>query len=136
MVREQDTLIQNWTKFYLSIQAGLAVALYYLMSRDSSSALELRIVGNLAIPLLGVVTTIAVTNIIVREHFWQGRYVAQIRKLPQMPEVYKREWVPDEPDPAHRGHNAKQFWWLRNALLVGWSVWGTISIYVIIFGSG
>ena len=138
MVRRQDDLIHSWTKFYLSIQAGLAVALSFLIRLGSSQA-QLVIAGNLAIPFLGIATTIVLTKIIVREHFWQGRYIVQITKLPAMPETFRRDWVPGEPDENKRGYNAQQFCGLRNILVAGWATWGIISgiipLYRIFWGS-
>lgn len=127
MVRKQDALIQSWTKFYLYIQAGLAVALSFLLQLGPSQNL-LAIAGSAIIPVLGIATVFFLTRIIIREYKWQGRYVGQITKLPMVPEVYRREWAPKEPDPDKRGYNAQQIWLLQIVLITGWCILLLVSI--------
>ncbi len=134
-IRKQDDLIHSWTKYYLSIQAALAVALSFLMKLGPGDGILVN-TGSVFIPLLGIVTSIRLTNIILRESMWQGRYIAQIRRLPELPETYREDWAPANPDPKRRGYVAHQFWWLRNTLVVGWAVWGFVSVYRAVFGPG
>jgi hypothetical protein len=131
-VRKQDDLIHSWTKYYLSVQAALAVALSFLIKLQPAKGILVS-TGSVFIPLLGIVTSICLTNIILREQFWQGRYIAQIRKLPLIPEIYRGEWAPDEPDPELRGYIGKQFCWLRNSLVAGWVIWALVSVYAAIW---
>lgn len=133
-VRKQDELVHSWTKYYLSVQAALAVALSFLIKLGPAEGILIN-TGTVFIPLLGAVTTICLTNIILREQMWQGRYVAQIRKLPRMPETYREEWAPAEPDPQRRGYIGQQFWWLRNVLVAAWIAWGGLSLYRAIVGA-
>jgi hypothetical protein len=74
------------------------------------------------------VTSICLTNIILRELFWQGRLIAQIRKPPLIPETYRAEWAPEEPDPQVRGYVGVQFSRLRNVLILGWALWILVSV--------
>lgn len=133
-VRKQDDLIHSWTKYHLSIQAGLAVALSFLMKLGPAEGIFGN-AGGVFVPLLGIATSFCITNIILREQMWQGRYIAQIRKLPQMPETYREAWAPSEPDPEKRSYIGDQFWRLRNALIVGWAIWALLSLYRLIVGA-
>ena len=125
-IRKQDELVHLWTKHYLSIQVALAIALGFLVRVGPTEDLVVN-VGNLFIPLLGITTAIRLTNVIIREHMWQGRYIAQIVKLPLMPEIYNTEWGPYEPNPPKRGYIAKQFWALRIVIIFGWILWGAVT---------
>lgn len=128
LVRKQDDLIHVWTKHYLAVQAGLAVGLSFLIKLGPAEGILVN-TGNVFIPFLGAATSICFTNIILREQQWQGRYIAQIRKLPLMSEkIYRGEWVPDEPDPRGRSYIGQQFCWLRNILVAGWAIWGLLSL--------
>ena len=130
-IRKQDDRAHSWTKFYLSIQAALAVALSFLMTLSSSQDLLVS-VGSVFIPFLGIATAVCLTNIICREMMWQGRYISQIRKLTVLPETYRKGWVPEDPGPEKRGYIAQQFWWLRIILIVGWSIWAMISLLDVV----
>lgn len=134
-IRKQDELVLSWTKYYLSIQAALAVALSFLIKLRSEDGILVN-TGSLFIPFLGVVTSICLTNIILREKKWQGRYVMQIRRLPQVPETYRKEWGLDDPDSGHRGYIGQQFCWLRNVLVAGWVAWSLVALYRAICGVG
>ncbi len=133
-VRKQDDLIHSWTKYYLSIQAALAIALAFLIRLAPTDGVLVN-AGGVFIPFLGVVTSICLTNIILREQFWQGRYIVQIRNLPLIPETYSKEWVPSEPNPTKRGYIGEQFWSLRKILITGWVIWGFLSLYRALWGS-
>jgi len=123
-IRKQDDLIHSWTKYYLSIQAGLAVALAFLIKVKGGESGLLMKVGFLFLPILGIATTWCLTNIIVREHKWQGRYIIALRKLNKAPSVYDID-----PDPEKPGYIARQFLCLRWVLVIGWSVLFVISLF-------
>ena len=127
-IRYQDQLIQNWTKYYLSVQAGLAVALGFLLNLNLSEATLVN-AGFIFIPFLGIATAYTLTNIINREQMWQGRYIFQVRQLPGLPDSYLQTWVPSEPDSQKRGYVAQQFWYLRNGLIIGWFIWAIVSFF-------
>lgn len=109
-IRHQDDLCHSWTKFYLSIQSGLVVAFAVLtklvqaaQSSPSAQPNQAEAVwikmGSIFIVSLGIATVWCMTVIIWREQFWQGRYIARLQQLPQMPEVYPKPWgLPDDPD--------------------------------------
>lgn len=125
--RKQDDLVHSWTKFYLTIQAGLAVALSFLVRLDPAHGFVVN-AGSMFVPLLGIATSHYLTNIILREQMWQGRYIAQIRRLPQLPETYREPWVSDEPDPEKRSYIGKQFGALRRAVIAGWMAWLVLAV--------
>jgi hypothetical protein len=139
-IRHQDDLCHSWTKYYLSIQSGLAVAFAVLAkllsagqpspaAQPSQAEALWSKGGSLFIALLGIATAWCLTLIIRREQFWQGRYVAQIRRLPQMPEVYRELWgPPDEPDPKTLGYMGKVYLGLCVVLSVAWVVAGIFAI--------
>jgi hypothetical protein len=110
-IRQQDDLCHSWTKYYLSIQSGLAVAFAVLMKLvqtgqcpqtgqpSQAEALWIK-AGSLFIALLGILTAWFLTAIIHREQSWQGRYIVQVRRLPLKLEVYRESWgPPDESNP-------------------------------------
>ena len=130
-IRKQDELVHSWTKYHLSIQAGLAIAVAFLVKLGPTEGVLIN-VGSLFIPLLGITTAICLTNVIIREQMWQGRYIAQIVKLPLMPEIYKPEWGPYEPNPQKRSYIANQFWTLRKVIIVGWIVWMAVTVISMI----
>ncbi|MBA7567672.1 hypothetical protein ES708_09387 [subsurface metagenome] len=116
-IRKQDDLIHSWTKYYLSIQAGLAVALAFVLKLNGNENDILMKVGLLFFPILGIATAWCLTNIIVREHKWQGSYIKAIRKLNKTPIVYE-----SEPDPQEHGFIARQFILLRRILVFVWTI--------------
>jgi hypothetical protein len=130
-IRKQDELVHSWTKYYLTIQAGLAIALAFLVRLGPTEGVLIN-AGSLFIPFLGIITAICLTNIIIREQMWQGRYIAQLTQLPLLPEVYKLEWAPSEPDPHKRGYIANQFHLLRNVIIGGWLIWLIVTIIRIL----
>lgn len=125
-VRSQDELVHSWTKFYLSIQAALAIALSFLMNPNPSH-IALANIGSIVIPLFGIATSICITIIIWREQRWQGRYIMQIRRLKHMPETFRQEWAPSDSDPAKLSYLGKQYLWLLCFVVAGWIVWGIIA---------
>jgi hypothetical protein len=116
-IRKQDDLIHSWTKYYLSIQAGLAIALAFILGFTAEKNGFLMKVGSLFLPLLGIVTTVLLTRIIVREHKWQGRYICSLNKIKNLPVIYENAFDPEKP-----GYIAKQFLWIRWFLIAGWIV--------------
>lgn len=132
-VRKQDDLIHSWTQFYMYIQAGLGVALAFLLKLSPSQSI-LANGGNLIIPVLGMTTAFFLTRIIMREHFWQGRYMWRIRQLPGMPEIIQQNWVPSEPQECKRGYISNQLWWLRIVLMGGWALVALLSLSRITAG--
>jgi len=130
-IRKQDDLVHSWTKYYLTIQAGLAIALAFLAQLGPTEGVLVN-AGSLFIPFLGIITAICFTNIINREQMWQGRYIDQLRLLPLFPEVYKVEWVPSEPNPQERGYTANQFQLLRYVIIGGWVIWLVATIIRIL----
>lgn len=122
-IRKQDDLVHSWTKFYLSIQAGMAIALAFLLNMTSNEPKIIVKIGLLFIPLLGITSTICLTNIIVREHKWQGRYIQMLKNIPNIPIIYDIS-----PDPKEPGYIAKQFLWFRWFLISGWLILAVMSI--------
>ena len=132
-IRHQDDLCHSWSKYYLSIQAGLAVAfavLKRLVSAGQPSQADVLWSkgGSLFIVILGIATAWCLTAIIWREHFWQGRYVAQIRTLPLMPEVYRQSWVPSDTDHMKLGFIGKVYLGLAIVLSLAWIGAGIFAI--------
>ncbi len=123
-IRKQDDLIHSWTKYYLSIQAGMAIALAFILRLTTERSILLIRVGSLFIPILGISTTVLLTRIIVREHKWQGRYIRSLNKLKDLPVIYE-----NDPDPEQLGYIAKQFLWIRWVLIVGWATVAVISLF-------
>lgn len=133
-VAQQDVLILGWTKYYITIQAGLAIALAFLIRLEPKVDSLLIIAGSILIPILGILSVIFMTRIIRREQFWQHRYIAQIGRLPELPKTYRRKWISDNPDSENPGHIGKQFIYFRIAVVVIWALWiiayVTYNIYV------
>lgn len=138
-IRHQDDLCHSWTKYYLSIQSGLAVAFAILKKLVSTGQSSLAAqsgqaealwskAGSLFIVILGIATVWCLTFIIWREHFWQGRYAAQIRMLPLMPEVYRESWVPSDTDHMKLGFMGKVYLGLGVVLSLAWIVVGIFAI--------
>lgn len=123
-IRKQDDLIHSWTKYYLSIQAGMAIALAFILRLTTERSILLIRVGSLFIPILGISTTVLLTRIIVREHKWQGRYIRSLNKLKDLPVIYE-----NDPDPEQTGYIAKQFLWIRWVLIIGWATVAVISLF-------
>lgn len=123
-IRKQDDLIHSWTKYFLSIQAGLAVALAFILRLTTETSDCLIKVGSLFLPILGISTTVLLTRIIVREHKWQGRYIRSLNKLKNLPVIYE-----NDPDPEQPGYIARQFLWIRWVLIIGWATIAVISLF-------
>jgi len=123
-IRKQDDLIHSWTKYYLSIQAGMAIALAFILRLTTERSILLIRVGSLFIPILGISTTVLLTRIIVREHKWQGRYIRSLNKLKDLPVIYE-----NDPDTEQPGYIAKQFLWIRWVLIIGWATVAVISLF-------
>jgi hypothetical protein len=130
-VRRQEELVHSWTKYYLSIQAALAIAISYLISLGPMQGTFVNI-GLIFIPFLGITTSICITSIIHREQKWQGRYIMQIGSLHQMPLIYKDDWVPKESEWGGLSYTGVRFKWLRNFLITGWAILCLIEICPII----
>jgi hypothetical protein len=128
-IRKQDDLVHSWTKYFLSIQSALAVALAFLINLQSSGDALLVKAGLLLLPVLGIATTWYLTNIIVRETQWQGRYITALRRLKGMPQIWDRD-----PDPNKPGYIAGQFIRLRRVLVAIWIVVLIVLIYSILAG--
>ena len=123
-IRKQDDLIHSWTKYYLSIQAGMAIALAFILRLTTERSSLLIRVGSLLIPILGISTTVLLTRIIVREHKWQGRFIRSLNKIKDLPVIYE-----NDPDPEQPGYIAKQFLWIRWVLIIGWATVAIISLF-------
>ncbi len=123
-IRKQDDLIHSWTKYYLSIQAGLAIALAFILRLTTETSDCLIKVGSLILPFLGIATAFYITRIIVREHKWQGRYICSLNKLRNLPVIYETD-----PDPEKPGYIARQFLQIRWVLIIGWAIVAVISFF-------
>lgn len=92
LVINQDNVTQGWVKFIITIETALIVAFYYLVDLFSKRSvyhlgwIEYALLSIL--PLLGLVTAIALTSIIVRERKWQAWYARRASKLPTV--VFKK----------------------------------------------
>jgi len=123
-IRNQDELIHSWTRFYLSVQTGLVVAMGFLLNLQAAkNTAPLQSMGPVVISILGIALTLVLTNVIVREHHWQGRYIRALRRLPGAPEIYDID-----PDPNRPGYIARQFLGLRWVLIPIWLAVGVFSI--------
>jgi hypothetical protein len=84
--------------------------------------------GLLLIPVLGISTAWCLTDIIVREHVWQGHYIRALRrvqeKMEEIPQIYDSDPVPNRP-----GYIARRFLFLRWVLVVGW---GALVVVVVL----
>ena len=130
-IEKQDDLIHSWTKYYLSIQSALAVALAFLLQQLAGSGSDFVVkAGLLFIPVLGISTTWCFTDVIVREHIWQGHYIRVIRKLQSLPNFQSLPQIYDsDPTPGRPGYIARRFLFLRVVLISGWSCLMIILIY-------
>ena len=122
-IRNQDELIHSWTRFYVTIQSGLIVAVGFLFKLGPTATAPLRNIGAILIAGLGIAFAAVLTNIIVREHKWQGHFIRALRRLPGIPEIYEKDPTPDKP-----GYIAKQFLALRWVVIVIWLVVVVIQI--------
>ncbi len=122
-IRKQDDLVHSWTKYFLSIQAGIAAALAFLIQMEAKGSGLLITAGLLLLPCLGITTTVFLTRLIIRDLKWQGRYILALRKLKGVPGIYDFD-----PDPNRRGFQARQFLWLHWILIIGWVLLGLITV--------
>ena len=116
LIRNQDNLIHSWTKYLLSIQAGLGIALAYLLKLGNEKDI-LVLAGSLLIPILSIATLCYLINIIVREHHWQGKAIKAFRELKDFPMIYDKD---PNPNPKKHGYIARQFIALRIILIIVW----------------
>jgi hypothetical protein len=85
LIINQDQVTQKWVEFLIAIQAGLVVVLGYLLRSSETRTQGQSSLPHAAfylIPAIGILTTIAISLIIIRERQWTAWYVDRFNKLP------------------------------------------------------
>jgi hypothetical protein len=73
LVMNQDHVAQNWIKFLITIEAGLAIAFAFAFGRVLPNWFQTLAI--LVIPVMGSALAISLTFIVVRERQWQNHYI-------------------------------------------------------------
>ena len=83
LIVNQDHVALKWLQFLITIEAGLVVALGFLLKPGSgaSPVQSFLRVAVYVIPLIGIAIALALTWIVVRERKWQAWYVARFNGL-------------------------------------------------------
>jgi hypothetical protein len=123
-IQKQDDLLHDWTKYYLSIQSALAVAMTYLLNLTGAGSIFLARAGLLLIPILGISTAWCFTDMIIREHIWQGHYIERLGQLQGLPQIYGSS----DPTDERPGYIARRFRFLKWILLSGWSALAVVIV--------
>ena len=89
LIKNQDHVAHKWLEFLITIEAGLAVALGFLLRpvdgmNPQQQVVQQQVLPHAAlylIPAIGIVVALALTWIVVRERKWQNWYVARFNAL-------------------------------------------------------
>ncbi len=79
-IRTQETIVQSWMKFYLTVQFGLSIAYSYTVSAIVPCDIIYTFLS-ICIALFGYLTAILFTAIICREYKWQGYFMKKLREV-------------------------------------------------------
>jgi hypothetical protein len=92
LVTNQDQVVHNWVQLLVTIQAGLAVAVGFILKPTENALATTAAVipwfAVVAIPILGIFSALALAAIIVHEQKWQVWFAQQFGKLPGLPRVF------------------------------------------------
>jgi hypothetical protein len=139
LVMNQDHVAQGFLKFLVSLQGGLAVAFSYFLTLPSrvqpgaAAGVQSRIfLAVLLIAGFGVISTIALTAIVIHERKWQGWYIqcahelgAGIPRLFPPENLVSRSIHSQKIDPIGRVicfmSGAVVAFWVAVAFFYGWS---------------
>jgi hypothetical protein len=80
LVMNQDHVAQNWIKFLITIEAGLAIAFAFAFGRVLPNWFQTLAI--LVIPVMGGALAISLAFIVVRERQWQNHYINRFNILP------------------------------------------------------
>jgi len=78
LIVNQDHVALKWLQFLITIEAGLVVALSFLLRPESHQILRFAIY---AIPMIGIFVAVALTLIVIRERQWQSFFVNRFNAL-------------------------------------------------------
>jgi Ca2+/Na+ antiporter len=87
LVTNQDQVVHNWVQLLVGVQAGLAVAVGFLL-KPGDGTVEIPWFAVVAVPVLGIIAAIALVTIIVHEQKWQVWFAQRFTKLPGLPQVF------------------------------------------------
>lgn len=142
LVINQDNVTQGWVKFIITIETALIVVFYYLivfsMKSDVPNIRWLLNLSLLALPLIGIVTAVALTLIIVRERKWQAWYSKRAGELPAvifpiMPEPDKAKQIIRE---MSVGYISRIVVGLTSVIVLFWIIILLFSFCALICGRG
>jgi hypothetical protein len=80
LIINQDHVAQNWIKFFVTIEAGLAVAFAFAFGQLLPAWFQRLAI--LLIPIMAIALAISLTLIVVRERQWQNLYIKKFNDLP------------------------------------------------------
>jgi len=99
LIINQDHVAQQWLQVFLTIQAGLAVGLGFILRLSGEGQpppVGLIRLSAALVPFLGILSAIGITMIVVRERKWQAWYVACFNDLPgKLPRMFPKEKAVD-----------------------------------------
>jgi hypothetical protein len=122
LIIHQESIYQNWAKFVITIQGGLAAGLGFVLS----SPTKYRSLG-LVIAALGFVTAIALDQILTRHARWSVWYVRKCNNLAADSDIFPNE--PGEIGRLDLGPVARWVRWVMWAVALAWIV---IVIYLLV----
>ena len=85
LVINQDHVAQNWIKFLVTVQAGLAfVFAFFIKAPEVSPGLSVGVARMImvCVPLMGLLSSISLTLIVVQERKWQAWYISKFNEIP------------------------------------------------------
>ena len=80
LVIKQDQVIQNWTRFMITIQGALALAFWFVVQglHNHTAIYEL---ASTFIPFFGIISTAGLGIIVLRNHRWQAWFTVKFQQL-------------------------------------------------------
>lgn len=137
LIINQDHVAQGFLKFLMSLQGGLAIALSYfltlpLRTQPNVPGAESRIfLAVILIASFGIVSTVALTAMVIHERKWQGWYIQCANDLgAEIPQIFPSENLGSRSihsqrvDPIGRTiclmSAALAFLWILIAVFYGW----------------
>lgn len=128
LITNQDIAYQNWFKFLITIESGLAMGLGFLLKmggQEKNAVMQLGLpVVKYLIPVLGIIVAVFLCIIIVRERRWQAWYVQQYRNLPgDIPVVFPGliGWKTSI-EKLRYGFISKAIMWFVGLIILAWLV--------------
>jgi hypothetical protein len=126
-----NLVTQNWLKFLVTVQGGLAVGFVFVLRPSEQLPLWLTFLMCLLIPIVAAVSAFAVSAFIVRHQRWQGWYVRAYNNIPGNSE---KVFPYDELPPPKKikdippGYVGAWACWLSGVLIALW-----IFVAIIVF---